>query len=157
MNYFIRVWTERDIDDIAALMCSHALWQHYGVTLASATGRLIDLFAANEKGLVAENEAHQIMGFIVYNASTFGNSGYIRLFGIQPDVTSRGLGQELLSAVECELREHHVNRLTLLCTAWNYKARRFYERRGFDKVGDLPGWIQDGTTEVLYAKHLDRG
>ena len=157
MNYVIRVWTESDIGGIAAIMCSHALWQHYGVTLASATIRLVELFAAGEKGWVVENDAQQVMGFILYNTSTFGNSGYIRLFGIQADATHHGLGQDLLRAVERDLRDHQVNRLVLLCTAWNHRARRFYERMGFEKIGDLPDWIQDGTTEVLYVKHLDRG
>lgn len=154
-DFCIRSWTEDDIAGMADIMCSHALWQHYGVTRASAADRLVNLFAALEQGFVAEDEHKKLMGFVLYNALTLGNSGYIHLFGIHASATGHGLGQDLLGYVERDLRTHQVNRLVLLCTAWNHGARRFYERMGFVKVGELPDWVQNGTTEVLYAKHLD--
>ncbi len=152
-NVDIRAWQLQDIPAIASIMATHTLWQHYGVTEASAEHRLTALFEKGEHGLVA-TRAGGVEGFVIYNAHTFGESGYIRLFGVDPHHTSAGTGSRLLSAVEQRLRQDGVGRLVLLCTEWNERARRFYRRQGFYEVGVLPDWVMEGTHEVLYAKML---
>ncbi len=155
MSIIFRKWRASDISAIAALMASHPLWQHYGVTISSATTRLNALFTAHEWGIVAQAQEEGLVGFVLYNAHTFGDSGYIRLIGAAPGMTGHGIGEGLLHEVEQDLSSRHVKRLVLLCTDWNHGARRFYERHGFTEVGALPNWVQAGTTEVIYAKHLE--
>lgn len=152
-NMDLREWQPKDIPAIASIMATHTLWQCYGVTLTSAERRLTALFEQGEPGLVAARTGG-VEGFVIYNAHTFGESGYIRLFGVDPHHTSAGTGSRLLSAVEERLHQDGVGRLVLLCTAWKERARRFYRRQGFFEVGVLPDWVMEGTHEVLYAKML---
>ncbi len=50
------------------------------------------------------------------------------------------LGERLLRASEDQVRATS-NYLYFLVTRDNLHARRFYERRGYRQVGDLPGLI----------------
>ncbi|PSR22550.1 MAG: hypothetical protein C7B45_06385 [Sulfobacillus acidophilus] len=154
----VRPWTVADIPQIAAIMAAHTLWQQYGVTHAQAALRLTSLFSEGESGLVAQIVgATTIAGFVVYNRKTLGDAGYIRLLGVAPGFTSRGLGAQLLEQVEERLVKENTYRLLLLCTEWNRRAQHFYQRQGFILVGRLADWIQVGTTELLFAKYLEPG
>ncbi len=150
-----RRWEFCDIPEIAQLMSVHALWQHYGLDRATAETRLHQLWREDESGFVWEPEPGKILGFVLFNRSSFGGSGYVRWVGVAAGATGLGIGPRLLQCVEHDLRQNSVFRLLLLCTAWNHGARRFYERMGFSEIGRLPDWVLKGTTEVLYAKHLD--
>jgi GNAT superfamily N-acetyltransferase len=150
----IREWLSIDIPSIAAIMADHPLWQHYGVTESSAQHRLTILWQDQERGFVSMSGNGFVEGFVLYNTQTFGNNGYIRLFGVAQNLTSKGTGAKLLSAVEDRLREDGIDRLVLLCTEWNGRARQFYVRQGFFEVGILPNWVIEGTHEVMYAKTL---
>ncbi len=153
MNILIRSWGAKDIPAIAELMATHPLWNRYGVTPASALARVTSLHQKGELGFVAEGPDKPV-GFALFNAMTFGGDGYIRLFGVDKNCTSAGIGPRLLAAVETHLRSIRVKRLVLLCAHWNEGARRFYERHGFILAGCLPNWVIDGTDELLYAKRL---
>ena len=154
MAITIREWSGSDVDAMALIMTSHPLWQHYGVTYKGARQRLHGLRDEDESGFVAVDDAGQLRGFVLYNPKTFGFSGYIRFLGVDARSKGQGIGRALVLRVEADLLARHVNRLTLLCTAWNQSARTFYEKMGFAEVGELPNWVQPGTTEVLYAKWL---
>lgn len=154
-NQDIRTWEAGDVPDIARIMASHPLWQHYGVTTDRAKIRVKTLLDEGESGIVAVvPESHAVMGFVLFNDHTFGDSGYVRLFGVSPDCTSRGLGDRLLDYTQRAMVANGTQRVVLLCTEWNVGARRFYERHGFVRVGILTDWVMDGTNEVIYAKHL---
>ena len=57
----------------------------------------------------------------------------------------RGVGEALMRAAEACAREH--GRTTLVLDTASDDARRLYERRGWIKVGDIPGYalLPDGT------------
>jgi ribosomal protein S18 acetylase RimI-like enzyme len=58
-----------------------------------------------------------------------------------------------MDAAETDIFGHGPN-VFLLVSAGNTRARRFYERRGYKRIGEIPDYIQRGTTEVLYRKTL---
>ncbi|AUW93064.1 hypothetical protein BXT84_03115 [Sulfobacillus thermotolerans] len=153
-QYIYRLWETKDIPEIAKLMSSLPLWQHYGVSYLSAAERLKALWLEGEQGFAVVNSSGLLVGFVLFNTKTFGNNGYIRLFGVSPHKARAGIGQSLLQHVECALHQQGVSKLLLLCTDWNYSARSFYEKVGFVKIGELPNWVLEGTIEVLYAKYL---
>lgn len=150
-------WAYEDIPAMASIMAGHSLWRSYGVTEEGAARRLARLLAEGESGFVAKcGHSSMVQGFVLYNRQTFGDAGYIRLLGVAPDSTSQGLGARLLTQVETGLVRDNTYRLLLLCTEWNYRAQQFYRRHGFRLVGRLPDWIQVGTAELLFAKHLQQ-
>jgi [ribosomal protein S18]-alanine N-acetyltransferase len=65
------------------------------------------------------------------------------------------VGAFLLAACEQHFRptSHHF----FLCvSSFNARARAFYERHGYAKVGELPDYLIDGASEILMHKRLDR-
>jgi ribosomal protein S18 acetylase RimI-like enzyme len=42
----------------------------------------------------------------------------------------------------------------LLVATWNAGARRFYERRGYQRIGEITDYLRRGITEVVYRKTL---
>jgi GNAT superfamily N-acetyltransferase len=80
-------------------------------------------------------------------------AAYLRLLLLVEDRQGAGLGARLLAAAETEA-SRRANHLVLLVTSDNAGARRFYARRGYRHVGDLPGFARPGLDEALYHKPL---
>ncbi len=70
-----------------------------------------------------------------------------------PEAQGRGVGTLLMDAAEDEIFRAGPN-VFLLVTATNTRAQRFYERRGYRRIGEIADYIQPGITEVLYRKTL---
>ncbi|NMP24728.1 hypothetical protein [Sulfobacillus harzensis] len=60
-------------------------------------------------------EDDRLRGFVLFNTRTFGEQGYIRLFGVDRLHISSRLGPALLRRVESSVREQSIFRLVLLC------------------------------------------
>lgn len=65
-----------------------------------------------------------------------------------PDECGRGLGTEIVDALEASARQRGVGVLTLSVLASNLAARRFYLRRGFAEIG------RAGAAHVALKKDL---
>jgi ribosomal protein S18 acetylase RimI-like enzyme len=65
----------------------------------------------------------------------------------------RGVSAALLAHVERTYRgrSHH---LFLCVSSFNPRARRFYERHGFDAVGTLKAFLIEDADEILMHKRL---
>ena len=81
------------------------------------------------------------------------HSGYVRTVAVAPETRRRGVGRRLMDAVEGEIFNHGPN-VFLLVSAWNASAQRFYEVRGYRRVGEIADYVRRGITEVLYRKTL---
>jgi ribosomal protein S18 acetylase RimI-like enzyme len=142
-----------DVEACAAIMSDLALWREYGVTIREAR----DTFAAALRGAaqvqVAE-DGTRVVGFVEYLArGTFGHSGYVWAVGVAADAQGRGVGGRLMDAAEAEIFKAGPN-VFLLVNASNPGAQRFYERRGYRRVGELTDYMRPGLTEILYRKTL---
>ena len=73
--------------------------------------------------------------------------GGIPFFYMMPDARAKGLGIQLLGQAVSTYRPLGRQHLRLRCAPENERARRFYERYGFRKVGEEPGGL--GTLDVL--------
>jgi ribosomal protein S18 acetylase RimI-like enzyme len=149
----IRPMRATDVDACAALMLATPLWIEYRVTPARARAIFADAAGGSSAGRVAEEDG-RVVGFVVYRLrGTFVHSGYILDVGVAADAQSRGVGTLLMDAAETEILRHGPN-VFLLVAAANTRAQRFYERRGYRRIGEIPDYIQQGTAEVLYRKTL---
>jgi [ribosomal protein S18]-alanine N-acetyltransferase len=81
-----------------------------------------------------------------------------RLYSIAvtADEAGRGVGSRLLSAAEDAARKRSAARLRLEVRADNPAAIRFYERRGYEQVGQRAGYYEDGMTALLFSRPLPR-
>jgi ribosomal protein S18 acetylase RimI-like enzyme len=138
-----------DVGACAAIMTELPLWQGYGVSASAA--RFAEALSGASHVRVAEEEG-RVLGFVEYLIrGTFGHSGYVWAVGVAANAQGRGVGGRLMDAAEAEIFEAGPN-VFLLVKAANAGAQRFYERRGYRRVGTLPDYILPGVTEVLYRK-----
>jgi probable phosphoglycerate mutase len=76
-----------------------------------------------------------------------GKVGAIPFFYLTPETRTQGLGVQLLGQAVSTYRPLGREFLRLRCAPENIRARRFYERYGFQKIGQEPGGI--GTLDLL--------
>jgi ribosomal protein S18 acetylase RimI-like enzyme len=147
----IRVCTAADHAACAALITGQPLFVPYGLTpdvlkesLAAAAGR-------EEQILLAELD-EQVLGFVWFMPrGAFGRSAYLRLLVTAAAAQGRGIGSLLMDAAETAVFAE-VSDLFLLVNSTNLAARRFYERRGYRKAGELASYVAPGLDEVLLRK-----
>jgi ribosomal protein S18 acetylase RimI-like enzyme len=145
---------EADVSGCAAIVQASPLWTRYGIrTPEAARGAFEDVLAGTCLGFVAE-DAGKVVGFVVYAlAGTFVHSGYVRSVAVAPDAQRRGIGARLMDAAEGAILGRGPN-VFLFVSTWNTGAQRFYERRGYRRIGEVPDYVRRGLTEVLYRKTL---
>lgn len=136
-------------------MGSSALLGRYGGSAQSWRGALEEAFQHQDLLLVAEEQGSDgLLGLAwVLKSRGFGGAAYLRLLLVDERHTARGLGTHLLEGAERHATGWSRH-LLLLVTSDNQRARRFYERHGYQRVGELKELVLAGVDEVLYQKRL---
>ncbi|MCW4012625.1 MAG: GNAT family N-acetyltransferase [Candidatus Bathyarchaeota archaeon] len=153
----IRQMREDDITPCANLATSLPLGKTYGFKTEEWIQKLQR--ACTEKGnllFVAEEEG-RLAGFVwVHTHGAFLAAPYLRFIAVDPEYQGRGVGTLLLKEFE-ELTRYLKKDWFLLVSDFNTGAQRFYERHGYQRVGELPGFAKEGVAEVIMVKkHEDR-
>lgn len=79
--------------------------------------------------------------------------GYVRSVAVRDDWRSRGLGAELMAFAETRIFRESPN-VFICVSAFNHRARAFYERLGYEAVGELRDYILAGHSEWLLRKTM---
>jgi GNAT superfamily N-acetyltransferase len=122
-------------------------------------------FAAGHRVAVAEagpDEARQVVGFAAYGpererARGFTGRGEIYAFYLHPEAWGSGLAGELIELVEQRLRAEGFATAVLWVLDDNPRARRFYERHGWQPTGltaDFDNYPGVSAPELEYRKEL---
>lgn len=140
-------WHAAHDDIIGAEAVDEFLAEHYDRETIAA-----EIDADGSAYRVAEL-AGNIVGFAV---AVPHDDGHWRLAAIyvHPDQWGDGVGTALLDAVEDAARAAGGERLQLIVMAENERARRFYEARGYEHVGD-GGDAPIDVEEATYVRELD--
>jgi len=142
-----------DLAPLAAGLARLPLMVRYG---RAAPQILADLEAALARGdgLLLAVELGRPTGLAWFlRQGTLGMGGYLRLMAVLTEAQARGTGAALLAAFEAEVAAASPQAF-LLCSDFNLAAQRFYERRGWARVGALPGLVLPDVAELLYWKRL---
>lgn len=120
---------------------------------ADALGEEID--DENTVFLVADDDG--IVGFVQsYYVERREPVGEIDWLHVDPDHRGRGIGRDLFTRCERELRSRGVERLEGRVLQANEVGIEFYDQEGFETVGEREIEIGSETfTERLYSKFLD--
>ncbi|MEL6406266.1 MAG: GNAT family N-acetyltransferase [Chloroflexota bacterium] len=145
---------EEHILPCAQIMAGNHLWKHYCVTLSSAETLFDEGFNAQDAQIYVSLNDDTVRGFIwYYLQGTFHNGGYIRLLGVHTDYQGQGIGAQLLQSAEKNIVTHTPH-LFLLASDFNHRAHQFYNRLGYDIIGECPNFAQGGTSEMIFYKRL---
>lgn len=102
-----------------------------------------------------------IVGLVGLHHAVWGpeENVWLAWFAVDPDCQGQGLGRELLAAIERVAVMRGFRKL--LVETYEHpdfdKARRFYERNGFRRSGQIADYLPDGSAMVIYAKLLGPG
>jgi ribosomal-protein-alanine N-acetyltransferase len=91
-----------------------------------------------------------IAGFIVINMAG-ALVGYVQTICVAPEYRNNGLGARLMTFAE-ERIFHDTPNIFLLVSDFNPVARHFYQRLGYQVIGDIPDFLIGGHSEVLMRK-----
>ncbi|MEY8781615.1 GNAT family N-acetyltransferase [Allomuricauda sp. XS_ASV26] len=101
----------------------------------------------NELYVIEEN--HIILGTIVISTlmddeyipiqwlTPNGNSSYIHRLSVHPDHQGKGLAQRLMDFAESHSKKNGFVSVRLDTFSQNKRNQRFYEQRGYQKLGDI--------------------
>jgi len=91
-----------------------------------------------------------VAGFVVLEMEG-AFTGYLKSIFVSPPYRGIGVGARLMSFVEERVFRESPN--VFLCVSdFNEGARRFYERLGYEAVGELRDYIVRGCSEMLLRK-----
>jgi ribosomal protein S18 acetylase RimI-like enzyme len=140
---------EADAVDCARIMCGSEPWitlgRDYEKSLAIVRMMPQDRFVA----LDADGAVAGFILLLMEGAFT----GYLRSIAVREDCRSRGLGEALMAFAESHVFRRTPN-VFLCVSAFNERARAFYERLGYRLVGPLPDYVAPGYTEWLMRKSV---
>ncbi|NYJ26275.1 GNAT family N-acetyltransferase [Allomuricauda sp. ARW1Y1] len=66
-----------------------------------------------------------------------GNSVYIHRLSVHPNLQGKGLAQQMMDFAENHASEHRFVSVRLDTFSQNKRNQRFYEQRGYQKLGDI--------------------
>jgi GNAT superfamily N-acetyltransferase len=150
----VRAAGSEDLDTIAELMGRSPLLNRYHISREDARQALEDAIAGDDLVLVADTASLAPAGLAWANKLRgFGGSAYLRFLLVDERWQGRGIGELLLKQVEAWAVLRSSN-LLLITTEDNHDARRFYERHGYQRAGQLQRLILPDADEVIYHKRL---
>jgi len=144
--------TRRHVPRLAELMAASPLLRRYRVTRTGATASLEDALRARDLILVALDGGAVVGLAWLISTRALDRSAYLRLLLVAEGRQSRGVGASLLARGEREMKAAGARHLVMLVTRTNRRARAFYERHGYRRIGDLPSFVRPGIAESLYLK-----
>ena len=145
-------------DEQQILDCLRAAFQPYESSYAAAayedtvlTPETFQRRLAEMCIFVAVDESGDVAGTVACQAVGNGE-GHVRGMAVHPDWQGHGIAEQLLNAVERELRKRQCTTISLDTTAPLERAIRFYEKRGFRASGRVVDFF--GMPLYEYVKEL---
>ena len=153
MSGRVRPLREEDVPALAPEVAALPLLVRYGRGAGALAGDLAAALGRGE-GLVAWEEGGVARGLAWFlPAGTFGMGAYLKLIAVARSAQAGGAGAALLAAFEAEAARAGRHAF-LLVSDFNAAAQRFYERRGWARVGAIPGLVLPDVAELVYWKRV---
>lgn len=145
----IRKLVATDLPAVTAMLSAIDPWRRLGIDLTDDPLAL----AAPPVGLYGHSEAGGLPVSVVRfdPRGMMSSQPYISILAVAPAWQGRGIGEELLLFAEARLFECGQN-VFLCVSSFNEGAQRFYERHGYEKVGEFPDYFVRGASEWLMRK-----
>ena len=123
------------------VLLNDRLYRHNAAVTGCDNGRWLTIFV--------RDEAREIVAGL--HGWTWGQTGFVQTLWVREDLRGRGLGARLLTTAELEAARRGCREMHL--DTHSYQAPGFYRHRGYEVLGELPGW-PDQTTRIFLRKIL---
>jgi [ribosomal protein S18]-alanine N-acetyltransferase len=137
-----------EIEACARMTAESEPWLTLGYDTAAARAAL----SSPGKELHAALSGDRVVGYVLLNLQG-PFAGYLQSICVAPGLRNRGIGRRLVQYAEERVFEDHPN-LFICVSSFNPDARRFYERLGYQAVGDLKDYLVRGHSETLLRKSV---
>jgi [ribosomal protein S18]-alanine N-acetyltransferase len=137
----------------AQIIDANDLFELYGLTEVRARELFLNALQDASNLIYALRINGVVSGFYwaIINGA-FGRSLYLRLIAIHPEYQSKGLGEKMIRHME-KLPEASKG-IFLLSSKNNFNAQRFYQRNGYQYVGEIKDYLKKGLDELLFFRNL---
>jgi ribosomal-protein-alanine acetyltransferase len=139
-------------DDLDAIAAVEAAAFDERDRFTRGTLRRIIASPAAQALVVAEND--RILGYAAVLFRSGARVARLYTIAVDPKAAGRGVGAALLAAAAKAALRRGADRLRLEVRSSNAAARRLYERAGFTRLDERPGYYDDGEAAVRYEKPL---
>ena len=141
--------TEEERDWVSSLMAGSEPWITLGATRQDCDRACHDpgylLYVAHRDG--------RPCGAILLERRGVAGSPYVKSIAVEETSRSAGVGSALLAFAE-NLFRGEARHIFLCVSSFNARARIFYERHGYQAVGELEDYAIVGASELLMHKRL---
>ncbi len=144
-----------DLAPLARALAPLPLFTAYGLTAEKLQERFTTALGRSEGLAVATVDGAPVGVCWYLPRGAFGAGAYLRTLALADGHQGAGLGVKLLEAYE-QGSNAPPGGWFLLASDFNDGAHRFYERHGYQQVGQLPGFAAPNVVERLYWKPRPR-
>lgn len=147
----VRAARAGDASRYSYLVDEHPMFSSYGWTregLESSIGDALRKGHAIGVCEVCGSAAGLVWGI---EEGAFARSGYVRLVIVARAFEGRGVASLLMDWVEHQLYSAAPD-VFLLVNENNLRAQRFYERRGYVRIGEVSEYVVPDEAEAIYRK-----
>ena len=141
-----RLHGDDEARDCTAQLAEFGPWRTLGIP---AERLFKDLTNPEREVFVAELDKKITGVLILHLGGSF--DGYIQLLAVFPEFQNRGLGEQIMKFAEDKIFQRSKN-VFLSVSDFNQRAKKFYERLGYKKVGELEDFLVAGQNEFLMRK-----
>jgi ribosomal-protein-alanine N-acetyltransferase len=140
--------TEAEAEICAEMMANSEPWitvrRRYDESLRIILDPLREVYLASIVG--------EISGFIII-VMKGAFIGYIQTICVSPRYRRMGIGSRLMDYAEERILSETSN--VFLCVSdFNEGAMKFYLRRGYKVIGEIPDYLIEGSSEILLRKTI---
>jgi [ribosomal protein S18]-alanine N-acetyltransferase len=149
INLNISVASDKEREWAAGILSDSEPWITLGVTYEKCLKNCSD----QEYQIYVAHLEKKPAGFVILDLRGMASSPYIKSIAVAPEYRNRKLGAEILKYAENVA--HQTSEHMFLCvSSFNSRARHFYEKNGYETVGELRDYIIKGESEIIMHKRL---
>ncbi len=101
-----------------------------------------------------DNTEYALLGYALVFFRQNGQQARLYSIAVSPQAQGRGIGKQLLVDVINQARQRGCRYLSLEVRIDNVTAIALYEKEGFVRLGEIPGYYQDGSNAWQMKKLL---
>ena len=145
---------EQHLKDCMDALCRSALGEKYFSSPGSAENAILE--GIHQGNLYVALIGEECVGFTyIIPKGAFHSFPYLHLIAVKEEYRDMGIGKALLDFSE-SIASKMADKLFLVVADYNPDAKRFYERNGYQQVGEISNLYRPGITEYLMTKNLKK-